>query len=348
MTGSEQLLINDWCQQYPSHSMGTLNFGPDGDLYVSGGDGASFNFADYGQGGGAVWSPTPKNPCGDPPGASARRSRRRRPRAAPSSLQSLRRPAGQPVLQRAILRSNRAPVSGSLVIRTSGVRMSTPGESSATASATLPLHLPSGTNEIWAGDVGYNTWGGDRPDPEPHGAATATNFGWPCVTREWASYRLSGGEPQPLHESLLGRHRDEPPYYTYNHGSTVVPVRRARPAVVDLGDGVLHFGGTTRLVHRRALLRRPLAQLHLGDEGGLERPAGHDEAGDLFVTRRRTRSTSDIGAATCGTSTTTAARSTGSSSTRRTTPVADSATPIRARAVRRRRLRIRTSTPATP
>src|SRR4029450_4287498 len=51
----------DWCQQYPSHSIGDLAFGPDGALYASAGDGASFNFADYGQDG------NPLNPCGDPP-----------------------------------------------------------------------------------------------------------------------------------------------------------------------------------------------------------------------------------------------------------------------------------------
>ena len=62
MVGSEQVLIEDWCQQYPSHSIGTLDFGDDGALYVSGGDGASFNFVDYGQDG------SPLNPCGDPPG----------------------------------------------------------------------------------------------------------------------------------------------------------------------------------------------------------------------------------------------------------------------------------------
>src|SRR5262245_48842052 len=35
MTGSELVLIEDWCQQFPSHSIGELAFGPDGALYVS-------------------------------------------------------------------------------------------------------------------------------------------------------------------------------------------------------------------------------------------------------------------------------------------------------------------------
>jgi glucose/arabinose dehydrogenase len=42
MTGEEQVLITDWCQQFPSHSVGDLQFGPDGALYVSAGEGANF------------------------------------------------------------------------------------------------------------------------------------------------------------------------------------------------------------------------------------------------------------------------------------------------------------------
>src|SRR5207244_10321158 len=51
------------------HSIGSVVFGPDGNLYVSGGEGANFNAVDYGQFGGSSGSPIPANPCGDPPGA---------------------------------------------------------------------------------------------------------------------------------------------------------------------------------------------------------------------------------------------------------------------------------------
>ena len=43
--------------QFPSHASGDVAFGPDGYLYASAGDGASFDTEDWGQAG---------NPCGDP------------------------------------------------------------------------------------------------------------------------------------------------------------------------------------------------------------------------------------------------------------------------------------------
>ncbi|HZM42341.1 MAG TPA: PQQ-dependent sugar dehydrogenase, partial [Acidimicrobiales bacterium] len=79
--GSERVVIQDWCQQFPSHSVGDLAFGPDGALYVGGGDGASFNYLDHGQTG---------NPCGDPWVAPASATTRGRP-ALPGPAQ-LRRP----------------------------------------------------------------------------------------------------------------------------------------------------------------------------------------------------------------------------------------------------------------
>ena len=53
--GAEQILIdNEWCQQFTTHSAGHLAFGPDGNLYVTGGDGASYENADWGQFGGSL------------------------------------------------------------------------------------------------------------------------------------------------------------------------------------------------------------------------------------------------------------------------------------------------------
>ena len=123
--GSEQVLIHDWCQQYPSHSIGSLAFGPDGALYVSGGDGASFTFADYGQRG---------NPCGDPPGGVALVAHRRGRRAAQPGPPHARGPDDL---------GRRDPASGSdnrrrrfRTIRWPRAPMRTPAASSPTASGT--------------------------------------------------------------------------------------------------------------------------------------------------------------------------------------------------------------------
>ncbi len=79
MTGSEQVLIHNWCQQYPSHSVGDLKFGADGMLYASSGDGASYDFPDIGQ--------TNGNPCGDPANeGGALRSQDIRTTADPAQL----------------------------------------------------------------------------------------------------------------------------------------------------------------------------------------------------------------------------------------------------------------------
>lgn len=57
MVGNELVLVHDWQAQFPSHVIGDLQFGPDGYLHASAGDGASFNGVDYGQFG---------NPFNDP------------------------------------------------------------------------------------------------------------------------------------------------------------------------------------------------------------------------------------------------------------------------------------------
>ena len=69
-TPLELPLVEGWCQQFSSHSIGDLQFGPEGALYASGGDGASFSHVDRGQLG------DPENPCGDPEDEGGRCARR--------------------------------------------------------------------------------------------------------------------------------------------------------------------------------------------------------------------------------------------------------------------------------
>jgi glucose/arabinose dehydrogenase/esterase/lipase superfamily enzyme len=78
MTGAEQVLVEDWFQQFPGQSIGGLAFGPDGALYASAGDGASSTFVDSGQA---------TNPSPDPPNeGGALRSQDLRTPADPVTL----------------------------------------------------------------------------------------------------------------------------------------------------------------------------------------------------------------------------------------------------------------------
>jgi PKD repeat protein len=226
-SGAEQPLIaDDWCQQYPSHSIGHLAFGPDGSLYVTGGDGASFTNADWGQFGGSAGSPTPANPCGDPPGAVG--TRLSPPGAEGGALrsQSPRRPAGEPVLlDGAVLRVDPATGNG-----LPGNPMYNSQSPSSNASRIIGYGLRNpfrftfrpGTSELWVGDVGWNTWEevNRMTSPTP---ATPVNFGWPC--NEGAGRMSSYDSANLTICENLYTDTTRPatgPYYAYNHSASVV------------------------------------------------------------------------------------------------------------------------------
>ena len=128
---AEHVLIDDWCQQYPSHAGGGLGFGADGYLYFSGGDGAAWHFNDYGQDG------DPVNPCGDPPGGvgvmQTVPDRRRRP-AALAGPAHARRP-GRPERLADPHRPDDGR-GGARATRSPATRTPTRAASSATACAT--------------------------------------------------------------------------------------------------------------------------------------------------------------------------------------------------------------------
>ena len=175
--GAETPLITDWCQQYPSHSVGDLAFGPGRALYVSAGDGASFNFADYGQDG------DPVNPCGDPPGGTPTP-----PTAEGGALRSqdVRTAADPTGGDGTILRVD--PDTGAAL-------PDNPAAGSADAMTRrivahgfrnpFRLTIRPGTDEVWAGDVGWNsgrrsTGSPRRPRPSATTAGRATRAAGGC------------------------------------------------------------------------------------------------------------------------------------------------------------------------
>jgi glucose/arabinose dehydrogenase/PKD repeat protein len=217
MTGSEQVLIEDWCQQYPSHTVGSLVFGSDGALYVSGGDGASFNFADYGQDG------NPLNPCGDPPGEPG--TLLAPPTAEGGALRSQDlRTSGDPVgLSGSILRVD--PATGNALPENPLISNSDPNARRIIAHGLRnpfrqTLVARPGTDEIWVGDVGWGRWEEINRIANPTDS-NVENFGWPCYEGHG---RQSGYDGQNLDicENLYGQaNAVSAPYFTYQHGTQV-------------------------------------------------------------------------------------------------------------------------------
>jgi PKD repeat protein len=75
------------------------------------------------------------------------------------------------------------------------------------------------TNELWIGDVGWDTW--EEIDRQPSPTTSVLNFGWPCY---------EGNFPQPGYQSaglnlctsLYSAGTATAPYFTYNHTENVV------------------------------------------------------------------------------------------------------------------------------
>jgi PKD repeat protein len=194
---------------------------------VTGGDGASFNNADWGQWGGSLANtPTPANPCGDPPSPVG--TALSAPGAEGGALrsQSPRRVAGHPILLGgAVLRVD--PVTGNGVVGNPLYNSQSP---SSNASRIIGYGLRNpfrftfrpNSSELWVGDVGWNTWEevNRMTTPTP---STAVNFGWPCY--EGAGRLSSYDTPNLTVCEDLYTDTTRPasgPYYAYNHGASVV------------------------------------------------------------------------------------------------------------------------------
>jgi len=236
MTGPEQVLVEDWCQQFSSHSIGTIIFGADGALYAGGGDASSFITTDYGQAG------VPKNPCGDPPvpvGGS-----QTPPTAEGGALRSQDMlTAGDPAtLDGSIIRVD--PDTGAALPDNPKAASPDPNARRIVATGLRnPYRFTTrpGTNELWVGDVGWNTW--EEIDRVVDPKVSVANFGWPCY---------EGNGPQPgyqalnlnLCNTLYQSARATAPYYTYNHSASVVPGDGCPVGGSSVSGGAFYNGGS--------------------------------------------------------------------------------------------------------
>lgn len=239
----ERVLVEDWCQQFSSHSVGTLAFGEDGQLYAGGGDGASFQYADYGQ---------KNNACGDPPKPAGT------PLTAPTGeggalrAQDLRTAGDPATLDGTIIRidpdtgdgsaGNPLPNGGPNVKRIVAYGLRNP----------YRFTVRPGTDEIWNGDVGYTTWEEINRIPEPR--STMRNFGWPCYE---GAGRTPGYDAADLNicERLYaeGAGAVTAPWYAYKHSDKIVPGETCSVGSSST-SGMAFYAGTTYPAQYRGAL----------------------------------------------------------------------------------------------
>ncbi|MBB4736689.1 glucose/arabinose dehydrogenase [Actinoplanes octamycinicus] len=265
MTGSEQVLLHDWCQQFPSHSIGDIAFGADGMLYVAAGDGASFSAVDYGQ------FPTgaPTNPCADPANeGGALRS------------QDVRTAGDETQLDGALLRLD--PATGAAAPGNPNLGAADPDTRRIVAHGLrnpYRITMRPGTSETWISDTGWNTWEEVNRVVDP--TAGVTNFGWPCYE---GNARQSGYDSAnlPICETLYTAPAGTTtaPFVAWNHSSKLI-AGEACPTGSSSSTGVAFYpaaGGPYPAEYRGAIFfadysRRCIWASLPSTPGGLPDPA---------------------------------------------------------------------------
>jgi glucose/arabinose dehydrogenase/PKD repeat protein len=211
----EQVLVEDYCQQFPAHAAGGLAFGADGNLYATGGDGSTAQYWDYGQAG------TPANPCGDPPGGVGANLTPPTSEGGRLRVQDLRT-AGDPVgLDGSLIRIN--PSTGAAASGNPLAANTDPNAKRILAYGlrdSTNLAIRPGTNDVWLVDRGGGYF---EEINRVSSASSVRNFGWPCY--EGTNIRQRSDEQNlNICEGLYAAgNADTDPYWAYDHELPVHP-----------------------------------------------------------------------------------------------------------------------------
>ncbi len=217
----EKQLLEGWCQQFSSHSIGELRFGPEGALYVSGGDGAAYeSIADWGQL--PVTGGSGPNPCGDPnkPAGTT-------PSPTSESQGGALRSQNLNLLNGAILRidpDTAEPLAGNPLLGSGGNKNA---ERTVAKGFRNPFRFTFDpqSGQIYTGNVGSSEI--EEIDRFAAPPKTVFNSGWPCyegIERQF-QFKLIGLK---VCTALYKAEEEEKPktsepFFTYSHGQSVVP-----------------------------------------------------------------------------------------------------------------------------
>ena len=232
--------------QSTTHSIGNIGFGPEGNLFVSGGEGSMFSKADYGEFG---------NPCDDPYEAPHGAGLERRSSALGGSLraQSVLRnhslPGHQTLLSGTVLRVN--PETGEGVPGNPFYATST--EKNAKRIIGFGFRQPwrfafnPRTSKLFVDNVGDGTYkemdrleldgAADYSDGEP-----AYNSGWPCYEGDSEEpfrneHYTYASEPFPTLQYCIdmykaeeeGKQETSAPFFSYKPPARSCPMTPATP-----------------------------------------------------------------------------------------------------------------------
>ena len=120
-----------------------------------------------------------------------------------------------------------------------------------------------GTSEVWLGDVGWTNWEEINRIQDPLG--TVENFGWPCYEGAGRQGGYDGANLnicENLYAAGPAQSSRRTTRTTTQRRSS--PARAARGRLLDRGSRLLSGRELPERVRRRALLRRLLAEVHLG------------------------------------------------------------------------------------